>query len=156
MTGLIIIISTFLALFILSFFTKRRFGLLGLGLAAGVLLNQLAGAWLVEPISTLGINFAPLETKDVVTMALTILPSLLMLITGDKQHGTVRRLLTSLLYALIATALITLPITKAFPVDDAMSRNILTLIENIQLPILTFGIILALVDLLLPRRKEKE
>ena len=152
MTGLIIIVSTFFVLFLLAFFTKRRFGYLGLGLAAGVLLNQLVGGFLVDLLQNTGIDVSPLQTKDIVTIVLTILPSALLLLTGPKHKQKLGRFFTSLLYALITTALILIPITSAFPVDDANARNILTLISDIQLPLLTFSIILAIVDILLPRK----
>ena len=155
MTGLIIIVATFLVLFFLAFFTKRRFGYLGLGLAAGVLLNQLAGGLLSDLLSGTGLNVDPLQPKDVVAIILTILPSVLLLWTGPKHHQKLGRFLTSLLYALITTALILLPITQAFPVEDANARNILTLISDVQIPLLTFGIILAILDILLPSKLDK-
>jgi hypothetical protein len=155
MIGLIIIIATFLVLFLMAFFTRRRFGLLGLGLAAGVLLNQLISPMLVGPVEGLHINFAPLTASGVLTIVMTILPSFLLLLTGPKQHGKIRRLITSLVYAVIATALIIIPITTAWPVADPMARNVLTLFTDIQLPILAFGIILALVDVLFTRREKR-
>jgi hypothetical protein len=152
MTGLIIIVATFAILFLLAFFTKRRFGYLGLGLAAGVLLNQLIGGPLGDLLTGTGLDVNPLQPKDIVTIVLTILPSVLLLWTGPKHHQKLGRFLTSLLYALITTALILLPITHAFPVDDANARNILTMISDIQLPLLTFGIVLAILDILLPHK----
>jgi hypothetical protein len=152
MTGLIIIVVTFAVLFLLAFFTKRRFGYLGLGLAAGVLLNQLVGGPLGEALQHTGLNVSPLQLKDVSTIVLTILPSVLLLWTGPKHRQKLGRFLTSLFYALITTALILLPITHAFPVEDANVRNVLTLISDVQLPLLTFCIILAIVDILLPNK----
>ncbi|MDR1300470.1 MAG: hypothetical protein LBK50_02065 [Candidatus Nomurabacteria bacterium] len=155
MIGLIIVISVFVILFLLAFVTRRRFGLLGLGLAAGVLLNQLVGNFVVDAISLLPFDFTPLTAKDISTLIVTILPSLLLFIGGPKTTNKVHRLLNSLIYALIATTLIIFPITTAFPVEDPIARNILTLLDSIQLPILTFGIIVAIVDILAPRKKEK-
>jgi hypothetical protein len=152
MNGLMIIVATFVVLFLLAFFTKRRFGYLGLGLAAGVLLNQLVGGWLGDLLQSSGLNISPLQPKDLVTIVLTILPSVLLLWTGPKHHQKLGRFFTSLLYALITTALILIPITTAFPVDDANARNVLSFIHDIQLPLLTFGIVLAIVDILLPHK----
>jgi hypothetical protein len=150
MNGLIIIVATFVVLFCLAFFTKRRFGYRGLGLAAGVLLNQLVGGPLGELFASTGLEVSPLQPKDVVTILLTILPSILLLWTGPKHRQKLSRFLTSLLYASITTALILLPITQAFPVEDAAARNILTLVSDVQIPLLTFGIVLAILDILLP------
>jgi hypothetical protein len=155
MTGSIIIAATFLTLFLLAFFTKRRFGYLGLGLAAGVLLNQLVGSNLADLLQGVNLDVRPLQIKDVSTIILTLLPSLLLLFTGPKHHQKLRRLLTSLLYAIITTTLILLPITSAFPVDDANVRNVLSFFHEIQLPLLTFGIILAIVDILLPAKTKE-
>lgn len=155
MTGLIIVVAVFLFFFLLSFFTKRRFGLLGLGLAAGVLLNQLVGSFLVPPVEALNIDFSPLSPKDVVTIAITVLPSLLLMIAGPKQHIKMFRFVSSFLYALTATALILFPLTTAFPVDDPTARNIISLIDSSQLLILTFGIILAIADILFPKTGKK-
>jgi len=152
MTGLIIISTVFVILFCLAFFTKRRFGYLGLGLAAGVLLNQLIGGPIGDLLTSTGLNINPLQPKDIITIILTILPSIMLLWTGPRHHQKLSRFLTSLFYALITTALILLPITQAFPVEDANARNILVLISDAQIPLLTFGIILAILDILLPRK----
>lgn len=155
MTGLIIVVAVFLFLFLLSFYTRCRFGLLGLGLAAGVLLNQLVGSLLIPPVEALNIDFSPLSSKDVVTIALTVLPSLLLMIAGPKQHVKMYRFISSFLYALTATALILFPLTTAFPVDDPAARNIISFVDSSQLPILTFGIILAIADILFPNAGKK-
>ena len=136
----------------MAFLTKRRFGYLGLGLAAGVLLNQLVGGPLTDLLQNVNLNLDPLQPKDLVTIIMTILPSLLLLATGPKNHKRSGRLLTSLAYAVITTALILLPITRAFPVEEANARNILTMVSDAQLPLLTFGIVLAILDILLPHK----
>ena len=46
--ALVIILGIAVVLFILAFLTKRRFGVLGLGLAAGVVLSQLWAVTLVD------------------------------------------------------------------------------------------------------------
>jgi len=105
-----------------------------------------------------GIDIEPLQPQNLVTIVLTILPSVLLLFSsGPKHHQKLGRWLTSLAYALVTTALIVLPITSAFPVEDANARNILTLISDVQLPLLTFGIILAVLDILLsPKSLDKK
>lgn len=151
MTGLIIIVAVFLIFFLLSFFTKRRFGLLGLGLAAGVLLNQLIGDIITPAVEALNVNFAPLSSHDVVTIVITVLPSLLLMIVGPTKNVKTYRIASSFIYALTATTLIAFPLTTAFPIEEPAVRNIVSFIDSSQLLILTFGIIIAIVDILSPR-----
>jgi hypothetical protein len=149
MNGIIIIGSTFLFLFLLAFLTKRKFGILGLGLAAGVCLNQLAGSVVTEWLSPFDASFNPLTSANVATIALTILPSLIFTFTGPRHHTVLPfyNLIFSLAYALIATTLLIAPITLGFPVDDPNARNIISLLSSIQLPILAFGILIAIFDI---------
>ena len=155
MTGLIIVISLFLILFFLAFGLKKRFGLLGLGIGAGVLLNQLIGGLLIQPISGLNLDLGGLPVKSLITIVITILPSLLLLFVGPKEQHKKKRLFSSLLYAITCLALIVPTITNSFPVDNAMARNILAFLENTQLTILSVVLILAIIDFLLPRSKDK-
>lgn len=144
---LVIILGIAVTLFAIAFVTKRRFGVLGLGLAAGVVLAQL---WAVSLSILLGAQNIPTEPLSHLTVAqvlLTLLPALLLLITGPKYHDKRGAFLGSLLFATLATLFIVSPITRDFSIEGDTSP-IFDFITQWQNVLVGVGVALAIADML--------
>lgn len=159
--ALVIIIGIAVVLFLLAFFTKRRFGVLGLGLAAGVVLSQLWAVTVAAALESQKIPVDPLSYSTVGQVAIILIPSLLLLIGGPKYHHKKGALVGSLLYAAFAVLFVIAPITRDFAVAGDTSP-ILDFIAQWQNALIALGVVLAIIDMLLahgpkfPRRgKEK-
>ncbi|NLA43095.1 hypothetical protein GX865_02995 [Candidatus Saccharibacteria bacterium] len=103
MNVIVILVIYAVLLFLLAFFSKRRFGVLGLALAAGYVLQRLwesefpawaanlsfLGDWVISPLT-------------VVSLLVLLTPSLLLIFGGPVYKGLLGRILGSLLYSLLA------------------------------------------------------
>lgn len=105
------IIAIFAVCFILAFVTKRRYGILGLGLIAGTILSGLFGAygsylvsayahWAFTP------NLADVPPMVTAAVVLTLAPAFLLLISGPKYRKGRAAIVSSLAFAITALLLI--------------------------------------------------
>lgn len=105
MNTIIILALLFLALALASFFSKRRFGNLGLALAAGSLLSV---AWAQDAsyiVSSLGLVPVGPMTVAVSNIAVLLLPSVILLFKGKKYGNIVSRIIGSIAYGLLGVTL---------------------------------------------------
>ena len=146
--ALVIILGIAVVLFMLAFLTKRRFGVLGLGLAAGVVLSQLWAVTLSALLEVQNVPVSPLSYTTVGQIAIILIPSLLLMIGGPKYHDKKGALVGSLLFAIFATLFIVAPITRDFAVAGDTSP-VFDFIAQWQNVLIGLGIVLAIVDMLL-------
>lgn len=146
--ALVIILGIAVVLFLLAFMTKRRFGVLGLGLAAGVVLSQLWAVTVAAVLESQKVPVDPLSYSTVGQVAIILIPSLLLLIGGPKYHDKKGALVGSLLYALFATLFIIAPITRDFAVAGDTSP-IFDFIAQWQNVLIALGVVLAIIDMML-------
>lgn len=134
-------------LFALAFVTKRRFGVLGLALGAGSILSSLWAQTLTPMVEHAGVvvNQPPMIT--VVSVALVLLPAIILFLGGPKYHGLVPRLLGAFCFAALALALLIQPLGSAF-VLHGNSQQIYDFFVTNRVYIVTIGLILAVGDLL--------
>jgi len=145
---LVIIIGLAIALFLLAFLTKRRFGVLGLGLAAGLVLAQL---WSVDAalfLQSQNITLTPLTYGTAAQVALILLPALLLLCAGPKYHDKKGAMIGSLGFALLAVLFVIEPLSRDFAVAGD-SSPVLDFITRWQSALVAIGVALAVVDTLL-------
>jgi hypothetical protein len=145
---LVIIVAIALALFSLAFITKRRFGVLGLGLAAGAVLAE---EWSRDVGRFLEATDSPVEPLSVTTAATVILilvPALLLLIGGPKYAERRGALIGSLLFALLGTMLLIGPLTTDLPTMDGGVKPALDFVAKWQNLLIAGGIAIAIVDML--------
>lgn len=159
---LVIIIAIFLALFALAFITKRRFGVLGLGLAAGVVLQQLMGAGLAGLLESQGVPIEPLSYNTAAQIFLILVPALTLLSGGPKYRDSKGAVIGSTAFSLLATLFILGPLTRDLPTLDTSVRTVLDFIAEWKNILVAGGVVAAVVDMVLaqgpklPRRgKEK-
>lgn len=136
-----------LVLFGLAFMTRRRFGVLGLALAAGSLLSSLWATSLVTMIESMNNNLSGIAVAGYVAAALVLLPAVLLLFSGPAYRGAHSRLTGALLFAVFALILVSAPLGSALVLDD-MGRTIYDALQHYQTYIITVGVALAILDLL--------
>jgi hypothetical protein len=158
MSVAIVLLVVLAILFALAYLTKRRFGVLGLALAAGSVLSTLWSHDLTPLIYQAGVNLVlpPLDT--VVAAALVLLPAIVLFFSGPTYKDVPRRLIGALAFALLALAFL-LPILGDALVLTGDSRKVYDFIAEYRVWIVTGGLIFALFDLLAtktPKHKEKE
>lgn len=144
-----------LALFGIAFLSKRRFGLLGLALAAGATLSTI---WSYEAgLIVAGTGLVPKgEITQAVTQALVVLlPATLLLFHGYSYKDKMSRIIGALLFTLLALAFLVDPIGYALPLDG-YSTTIYSWLKDNKNVIISVGIILAVIDLFFTKRAKHE
>jgi hypothetical protein len=137
-------------LFVSAFITKRRFGLLGLALAAGSILS---GIWSYDAGLVVGsIGFVPSgPITTAVTLGLIVmLPAGLLLFHGYAYKSMLGRIFGALAFTLLSLAFLVEPLGYALSLDGAGTQVYKWLVEYKDL-IISGGMILAVVDLFLSR-----
>lgn len=143
---LVIILVILCALFGLAFVTKRRFGVLGLALAAGVVLAQSASHYVGQFFEQQGLPVAPLSYGSAATVLLILLPALLLLMGGPVYRSKKSAFVGALGFALLGTFFLLGPLTTALPADNQTIRSALVVIAQWQNVIVVVALVLALLD----------
>ncbi len=141
-----VLIGLVLALFAGAFFTKRRFGLLGLALTAGATLSVI---WLDDAsrvISVTGLVPVGPITNAVALSLVVLLPAILLLFHGYTYKAMIPRIIGSLLFTILAVAFLLEPIGFALPLEGT-SAYIYNQALNYKDLVISIGVILAIVDL---------
>lgn len=150
--GFLLVIA--LSLFLIAFFTKRQFGVLGLGLAAGSLISAHFSGTLTPFIAQQGVmvTVPPLET--IVATSLILLPALLLLISGPSYENIWLRVIGSLAFTVLALAFVLAPLGDSLRFDT-QSQAIFNTIVSWQSTIIVCGLGAAIIDMLLTRIPKK-
>ena len=138
-----------LALFLLSFFAKRRFGLLGLALAAGSLLS---GIWAFDAgliASLLGFPSNRIVAA-IVTSIIILLPAVVLLFHGYTYKTMIGRLIGAALFTALAMSLLITPLSTVFMPKGA-ELTIYNKLYAAKDMIIGVGLIIAVVDIALTR-----
>ncbi|MDX2776536.1 hypothetical protein PV379_04185 [Streptomyces caniscabiei] len=139
------------ALFALPFFTKRRFGLPGLALAAGAMLAALWVGDVTPLIAQAGVVIVQPPLESIVTVVLTLLPAVLLLPTSPGASSSLQRLGGSVAFALLAVALL-LPAIHSALVIDQTGMPVYEFFAQNRAAIVTIGLVAALFDILMKKR----
>jgi hypothetical protein len=144
----VVVIFALLAvvLFVSAFITRRRFGLLGLALAAGSILSTIWSYDAGLVVGTIGIfPSGPLTTA--ITLALIVLlPAVVLLFHGYTYKNIVSRIIGALLFTLLALAFLVEPLGFALPLDG-IGANIYSELVKYKEVIISIGMIAAVIDL---------
>jgi hypothetical protein len=144
-------------LFATAFFTKRRFGVLGLALAAGAMLSNLWVGDLTPIIANAGIIIVKPPLESIVSAGLILLPALLLLSSGPTYKSMLQRVIGSAAFAILAIALLLEPLGSAL-VIDGIGKPVYDSFVQYKVIIITIALVLAILDLLVTksskRRKE--
>lgn len=146
--GAVVVVGViFAVLFGAVYFSKRRFGLLGLALAAGAMLSSLWTAELTPLVEQVGVDLVAPPLETVVAATLTLFPALLLLGTGPKVSGTLPRVVASASFVLLALALLLGPIGAGF-VITGQALVAYNFLEEYRFAIVTAALVYALYDII--------
>jgi hypothetical protein len=146
----IIFLIVIAALFALVFFTKRRFGVLGLALAAGAMLSNLWVGDLTPIIAEAGLVLIKPPLASVVAAGLTLLPAILLLVSGPTYKSMPQRVGGALAFAILAITLLLDPLGSALVIEGP-GRVVYQYMVDHRTLIITAGLVLAVVDVFLTR-----
>lgn len=134
-------------LFALAYVTKRRFGVLGLALAAGSMISELWAAQLTPLVRDVGLVVQNPPLITVVSVTLVLLPAIVLLFSGPSYHDTSKRIIGALLFASLAFALLIEPLGSALVLQNE-GRAVYEFFSSNQVYIVTIGLVIAIFDLL--------
>lgn len=146
---LVIVIIIAALLYFMAYSARRRFGVLGLGLAAGTVLVRAVGGDVSAYIAGNRVPVAPLTYETTAIVALTLLPALLLLAGGPTYIKKKQARMGALLFAILATLLILGPLTVELPTNDVYVRQFLEATAKWQGYITAIGVAVAVMDVLM-------
>lgn len=157
---LMILIGFAISLFLLSYITKRRFGVLGLALCAGALLSQYFAGSATGFIEANGVMLIAPPLSTVVAISLVFVPAFLLLFSGPKYSSKKAAFVSSIGFGLFGTVL-ALPALLHVVIFDPQGKAIFEFIQLYSTMFVTAGIAVAILDMMLihgPKhgRKSKE
>ncbi|MEI7539334.1 MAG: hypothetical protein WCJ36_01000 [Candidatus Saccharibacteria bacterium] len=141
----IVYVVVAIVLFMGSFATKRRFGLLGLAIAAGSLLSSIWSYGVELMISGVGFPSGPLTTA-IVQSIIIILPAGVLLFHGYTYKTLFGRAIGAGLFAILATAFLVEPLGHVL-MPHGLGTNIYNWLVNNRDMIIGVGLTLAVFDL---------
>ena len=150
MRALFVFIVLLAGLFALAYFTKRRFGILGLALCAGALLSTGWTSSLTPWLEQQGIVVVTPPLSSLVATTLILGPALLLLFGGPIYSKIIPRIVGALLFAVVAFSFLLGPLGNAL-IFDPISAQIYATAVHFQNLIMVGGITAALADVLLTR-----
>lgn len=98
-----IFFGSILIVFVISLIFKKRFGLMGLGLCAGYILNEFAKNSIVKLLGGFSVNGYMLGS-DVIQLLIVISPMLVLLFFSKKCKNHILRIVNSLAVAVLSAA----------------------------------------------------
>ncbi len=135
-----------LLLFGLAYITKRRFGVLGLGLVAGLVLSQQISKEAANVLKYLDFPVGTLTFPVAASALLILAPALLMLISGPKYSEKRLAIGGSILFAVFAVVLLLGPISISLVMSDRSLQPLLSSIAQNSPTLISIGVVLAVVD----------
>lgn len=147
-----IMISVLAALFILAFLSRRRFGHLGLALAAGVLLSGQTYDFIEGFFQAFQELLGGLTPSQATAILLCLAPSLVLMLCGRKYHSVKMRFIGALMYTVMAAFAI-LPFVMSSMDIPSDVKNI---IMSLHTPVISIGIVVAVIDNFLTRHNKAD
>lgn len=153
---LVIIAGLAICLFAAAYLTKRRFGVLGLGLAAGLVLSQELTRYVASFLQYGDFPVEPLKYTTAATIVLILTPVVALLFAGPRYYDKHKAIVSSLLFAVLATVILVGPLARDLPTTDATVEPAMSWLATHTSIIIVVGIIMALLDTLHMHTTKKE
>lgn len=150
MNVVIVFAALAIVFFVSAYLTKRRFGLLGLALAAGSILSSL---WSYEAgllVGAIGVFPSGPVTTAATLSAVVILPAVVLLFHGYTYKHMLGRIVGAAMFTLLALAFLVDPLGHAF-VLEGTGANVYSWLTHNKDTIISLGMIAAVVDLFFTR-----
>jgi hypothetical protein len=151
MISLMLLIGILGLLFLMSFATNRRFGVLGLALAAGSLLSTNWTGTLTPFIEQQGVIIVAPPLGIIVATALILAPAAILLFSGPSYHSLWQRMFGSLAFMLLAIAFLIDPLKLALQLEGP-GLALINVIDTYASIIIVAGIIGGVADILFTGR----
>lgn len=145
---LLIVVVLALGLFGLAFATKRRYGALGLGLTAGLVLSQELTKDLAHILRVADFPVEPLSFQSAAIIVLILAPALILLLSGPKYTNQRSVVIGSVVFALYGTMLLLEPLTTSMPIADSSVGDMINQLARYHTFIICVGVIAAIVDMM--------
>ncbi len=142
-------------LFAVAYFTRRRYGVLGLALCAGYLISTAWTAEVTPFIRELGIELLTPSLSSVVAATLILLPSVVLLFSGPVYHKHWQRLLGATAFTLLAITFLVTPLYSGLAVGEIGEKAYHFLNDNRNI-IIAVAVAYAVYDLLTLKTPKKE
>ena len=152
--SVIVIFLVSVVLFLLAFVTKRHYGILGLGLTAGMVLSEQIATETAALLRYLDFPTDPLSPLNAARVFLILAPSLLLMLAGPKYTDKKHVIIGSVLYALFGTFLLLAPLVASFPATDTSTQQYLAQIAYNSSLITALAVAVAVFDLMKLHRKK--
>lgn len=153
MTFLIVLVIYGAILFTAGWLTRRQLGMASLALAAGALLANLWTDSLTPLVAETGVSLVQPPLTSVVSVALTLLPAVLVLFRAPRAHRGLLGLVGPLVFAVLGILLTYGAFSNAVVLDDA-SRGYALDILHWQNIAVTVGLALALAEVLVSGKSQ--
>jgi hypothetical protein len=139
-------------LFGLAFLSRRRFGHLGLALAAGVLLSGQNYEFIEIFFQTIKEYLGGITPSQAAAILLCLAPSLVLMLSGRRYHSTKMRIVGALLYTVMAGFAI-LPFVLS---ATDLPSDVKNIISTSHTAAISIGIVAAVVDNFMTRHNKVE
>lgn len=146
---IIICLLIALILFISAFIARRRFGLLGLALAAGSLLSGIWGFDAGLVASGFGVPSGPLSSAIIFAL-IVLLPAGILLFHGYTYKTLIGRVVGASLFTILALAFLIEPLGHVL-ILQGYGADVYNWLVNNRTFIIGAGLIVAVVDLFLTK-----
>lgn len=142
-----------IVLFIAAFVFKRRFGVLGMGLAVGAILSDV---WTDSLIDLAGRNGIIVELYGpmAVSLILIMAPAVVLFFKGYSCRPLILRLISSAMFAVLAMAFLIEPLSHSIVVSGPGAELFNALLQKRSL-VIGVGLALAVIDFLLAKPSHK-
>lgn len=144
----LVFLIVIIILFVLAYVTKRRFGVLGLALAAGSMLSGLWAEKVVPLVREAGLTAEQPLLITLVSAAIVLLPAVVLLFSGPSYRDVPRRIAGALLFAALAFAFLVEPLGSMLVLQGQGKQMYDFIVQN-QVYIVTLGLIVSIIDLLM-------
>lgn len=136
-----------LALFALAWLMNRRYGLLGLALAAGSLLSGIWAPFITSVVAESHYVQMGEVTNSIILSAIVLAPAVLLLLHGAKYHSAFPRLVGALMFAVLALAFLVQPLGYIFPSGSGQAGAAYAWLADNEKWVIGVGLILAVFDM---------
>jgi len=154
MVTIFVLIGLVLALFAGAFLSKRRFGVLGLGLAAGAVVSPIWGDNAGFIISATGLVAEGPLVNAIALSVLILIPAVLFMFHGYKYQHIFGQIVGSLLFTILAVAFLIVPIGAALTMTGPIGDVYNWINSNHEL-IISIGVAFAVADFLFSKTIHK-
>lgn len=149
MNATIICLAFAVLIFVAAFITKRRFGLLGLALAAGSILSGIWGYDIGLEASVFGAPSGAMTTA-LVSCLIILFPAGILLFYGDKYKSLAGRVIGAVLFTLLAVAFLIEPLSHAIA-QQGFGSEVFSWLVNNRNTVIGAGLTIAIFDLILTK-----